>query len=46
MARGGFKPHLCMGLTGSGKTTVYFAAMQRAVDAGKSALPAVPEIGG
>jgi primosomal protein N' (replication factor Y) len=32
-------------VTGSGKTTVYFAAMQRALDAGKSALLLVPEIG-
>jgi len=33
------------GLRGRGKTTVYFAAMQRALDAGKSALLLVPEIG-
>ena len=45
MARGGFRPHLLYGVTGSGKTTVYFAAMQRALDAGKSALLLVPEIG-
>ena len=32
-------------MTGSGKTTVYFAAMRRALDAGKSALLLVPEIG-
>jgi primosomal protein N' (replication factor Y) len=32
-------------VTGSGKTSVYFAAMQRALDAGKSALLLVPEIG-
>ena len=43
--RGGFRPHLLYGVTGSGKTTVYFAAMQRALDAGKSALLLVPEIG-
>lgn len=45
MAKGGFAPHLLYGVTGSGKTTVYFAAMQRALDAGKSALLLVPEIG-
>jgi primosomal protein N' (replication factor Y) len=45
MAHGGFKPMLLYGVTGSGKTTVYFAAMQRALDAGKSALLLVPEIG-
>jgi primosomal protein N' (replication factor Y) len=45
MAKGEFAPHLLYGVTGSGKTTVYFAAMQRALDAGKSALLMVPEIG-
>jgi len=45
MAQGGFKPHLLYGVTGSGKTAVYFAAMRRALDAGKSALLLVPEIG-
>ena len=45
MLKGGFRPHLLYGVTGSGKTTVYFAAMQRALDAGKSALLLVPEIG-
>ena len=45
MAKGGFAPHLLYGVTGSGKTTVYFAAMQRALDAGRSALLLVPEIG-
>ncbi|WP_179493234.1 replication restart helicase PriA [Granulicella arctica] len=45
MAKGGFQPHLLYGVTGSGKTTVYFAAMQRALDAGHSALLLVPEIG-
>jgi primosomal protein N' (replication factor Y) len=45
MAQGGFKAHLLYGVTGSGKTTVYFAAMRRALDAGRSALLLVPEIG-
>lgn len=45
MTEGGFKPHLLYGVTGSGKTAVYFAAMRRALDAGKSALLMVPEIG-
>ncbi|HEX2917951.1 MAG TPA: primosomal protein N', partial [Edaphobacter sp.] len=45
MEQGGFKPHLLYGVTGSGKTAVYFAAMRRALDAGKSALLMVPEIG-
>jgi len=45
MTQGGFKPHLLYGVTGSGKTAVYFAAMRRALDAGKSALLLVPEIG-
>lgn len=45
LAAGAFKPHLLYGVTGSGKTTVYFAAMRRALDAGKSALLMVPEIG-
>jgi primosomal protein N' (replication factor Y) len=45
MKKGGFQPHLLYGVTGSGKTTVYFAVMQRALDAGQSALLLVPEIG-
>ncbi len=45
MTQGGFKPHLLYGVTGSGKTAVYFAAMRRTLDAGHSALLLVPEIG-
>ena len=45
MSQGEFKPILLYGVTGSGKTSVYFAAMLRALDAGKSALLLVPEIG-
>ncbi len=45
MERGGFQPHLLYGVTGSGKTAVYVAAMQRALAVGRSALLLVPEIG-
>ena len=41
----GFRAHLLYGITGSGKTAVYFAAMQRILDSGRSALLLVPEIG-
>jgi len=45
MEKGGFRPLLLYGVTGSGKTSVYFAAMRRALEAGRSSLLLVPEIG-
>ena len=45
LAGGGFRPCLLHGVTGSGKTAVYMAAMQRALDCGRSAILLVPEIG-
>jgi primosomal protein N' (replication factor Y) len=44
-ALGGFHPFLLHGVTGSGKTAVYLAAMQRALDKGLSSILLVPEIG-
>ena len=44
-ALGGFKPFLLHGVTGSGKTAVYLAAMQRALDRGLASILLVPEIG-
>jgi primosomal protein N' (replication factor Y) len=44
-ALGGFHPFLLHGVTGSGKTAVYLAAMQRALDLGLSSILLVPEIG-
>jgi primosomal protein N' (replication factor Y) len=42
---GEFKAFLLHGVTGSGKTAVYLAAMQRALDRGLSSILLVPEIG-
>ncbi len=44
-ALGAFHPFLLHGVTGSGKTAVYLAAMQRALDKGLSSILLVPEIG-
>ena len=44
-ATASFQPILLHGITGSGKTLVYLAAMQAALDAGRSAILLVPEIG-
>jgi primosomal protein N' (replication factor Y) (superfamily II helicase) len=44
-ALGAFKPLLLHGVTGSGKTAVYLAAMQEALRRGMSAILLVPEIG-
>jgi primosomal protein N' (replication factor Y) (superfamily II helicase) len=44
-ALGSFKPFLLHGVTGSGKTEVYLAAMQRALDCGHASILLVPEIG-
>ena len=40
-----FSPCLLYGVTGSGKTAVYLAAMQHIAERGKSAILLVPEIG-
>jgi len=44
-ALGHFQPFLLHGITGSGKTAVYLAAMQHALDRGFSSILLVPEIG-
>jgi primosomal protein N' (replication factor Y) len=44
-ALGAFHAFLLHGVTGSGKTAVYLAAMQRALDRGLASLLLVPEIG-
>jgi primosomal protein N' (replication factor Y) (superfamily II helicase) len=45
MALGRFQPFLLHGVTGSGKTAVYLAAMQRALERGLASILLVPEIG-
>ncbi len=45
MKAASFQPSLLVGVTGSGKTAVYLAAMQTALDTGNSAILLVPEIG-
>ena len=42
---GAFHAFLLFGVTGSGKTAVYLAAMQRALDRGLASILLVPEIG-
>ncbi|MGH9606945.1 MAG: replication restart helicase PriA [Terracidiphilus sp.] len=42
---GAFHAFLLFGVTGSGKTAVYLAAMQQALDRGLSSILLVPEIG-
>ncbi len=44
-AMGGYHPFLLFGVTGSGKTAVYLAAMQKALERGFSSILLVPEIG-
>jgi primosomal protein N' (replication factor Y) len=44
-AIGAFHPFLLYGVTGSGKTAVYLAAMQKALDLGLTSILLVPEIG-
>lgn len=44
VGQGGFSPILLEGVTGSGKTEVYFEAVAAALEAGKQALILLPEI--
>jgi len=44
-AEGAARSHLLHGVTGSGKTEVYLAAVEAALDRGRGAIVLVPEIG-
>lgn len=45
VTEGGFRPCLLHGVTGSGKTAVYLAAMRHALTLGRTSILLVPEIG-